>query len=261
MLTATALGAIISPLLLGPSATLAATLHLPGLAGLYLLAAATYTLAALLLRRPQTATTVQEHSAPRAALSSIDRRRAFGAVGVLAAANLLMVGVMSVAPVHLAHHGTSRATIGVVVAAHVAAMFAPSPLTGRLADRAGSAPTALLGLAVLAVTGIASVLLDTTDLVHTTVALLLLGLGWNLGLVGGSAMLVGAASTHARPRLEAIGEIAMGAGAAVSAPLAATALSSGLNTVWLLEAVLAALAATALAAYHATRLRPATTSQ
>ena len=41
----------------------------------------------------------------------------------------------------------------------------------------------------------------------------------------------------------------MGAGAAVSAPLAATALSSGLKTVWLLEAVLAALAATALASH------------
>ena len=72
-------------------------------------------------------------------------------------------------------------------------MFAPSTLTGRLADHAGPAPTALLGLAVLAVAGIVRVLLDATGPAHTAAALLLLGLGWNLGLIGGSAMLASAA--------------------------------------------------------------------
>lgn len=256
VLTATALGATAGPLLLGPTAALAALLHLPGATGLYLLATATYTLAALLLHRPQPAPTAPKRRAQPRAFSGVDRPSPLAAVGVLAAINLLMVGVMSVAPVHLVHHGTSRATVGVIVAAHVAAMFAPSPLTGRLADRAGPVPTALAGLAVLTVAGTVSVLLDATDPAHTTVALLLLGLGWNLGLVGGSAMLAGASSSpDARARLEAIGEIAMGATAAVGAPLAATALNSGLNSVWLLEAVLAALNAAALAAHHASRSR------
>jgi len=56
---------------------------------------------------------------------------------VLAATNLLMVGVMAVVPVALVHRCTSRAIVSVIVAAHVAA---------------------LLGLAVLTVADTASVL-------------------------------------------------------------------------------------------------------
>jgi hypothetical protein len=67
VLTATALGATASPLLLGPTAALAGTLRLPGATGLYLLATATYTLAALLLHRPQTALAAPKSLAQRGA--------------------------------------------------------------------------------------------------------------------------------------------------------------------------------------------------
>lgn len=255
VLTATALGATASPLLLGPAATLASAMRLPGPAGLYLLAMVTYALAAALLRQPQAPPAALKPRPMRSALKDIDRRGAISAVGVLAAANLLMVGVMSVAPVHLVHHGTSTTAVGIIVAAHVAAMFGPSPLTSRLADRAGPAPTALLGMAVLTMAGTASVLIDATDPAHTTLGLLLLGLGWNLSLVGGSAILTTAAPIDARPHLEAIGEIAMGTSAAVSAPLAGLAVSTGLTTVWLGEAAAAVLAATLFAGYVAIRPR------
>lgn len=256
VLIATAVGATLSPLLLGPTGALATALGLPAPVGLYLLAATTYTVAAVLLNPSRTATAPTAFVASRAPVAG-----RFRAIAVLACTNGLMVGVMTVAPVHLAHHGTSTSSIGAIIAAHVAAMFAPAPLTGRLADHAGALTTALLGLAVLATAGITSVQLGSDDATHTTIALLLLGFGWNLGLVGGSTMLAQTTRADARPQLEAIAEAVMGVGAAVSAPLAGLAITNGLRSVWLAEALIAALAATTLAGFHAARPRPANASR
>ncbi len=48
---------------------------------------------------------------------------------MLAATNLLMVGVMAVVPVALVHRCTSRAIVSVIVAAHVAALLGLAVLT------------------------------------------------------------------------------------------------------------------------------------
>lgn len=124
---------------------------------------------------------------------------------------------------------------------------------GRL-GRAGNTTIFLARYAAAAVSppghlarAISTVLVATA--LGATLGLLLLGptaaLASALHLPTSAGLYLLATATH----IEAIGEIAMGAGAAVSAPLAATVLSSGLKTVWLLEAVLAALAATALASH------------
>lgn len=135
-------------------------------------------------------------------------------------------------------------------------MLGPSPLSGRLVARAGAVTTVLAGLAILSVVGFASAVTGASSPAQTTIGLLLIGLGWNVGLVGGSAMLATASTDDARPHLEAIGEIAMGAGAAVSAPLAGLAISTGLSTVWLSGAVIAALATVLLIGSDVVRRRP-----
>jgi MFS family permease len=59
-----------------------------------------------------------------------------------------MVAAIAIAPLYLTQHGPRLDFVGVVVSIHVLCMFAPSPLTGWLADSAGRALVAGLGAAV-----------------------------------------------------------------------------------------------------------------
>jgi MFS family permease len=98
-----------------------------------------------------------------------------------------MVAVMTMTPVHLKSHGHESLS-AYVISLHIAGMYAFSPLVGRFADRAGRVAAVSVGAAVLvAGTGLAAVAGDGEALLFP--ALWLLGVGWNLGLIGGSTLL------------------------------------------------------------------------
>jgi len=145
---------------------------------------------------------------------------------VLGGTNLVMVAIMAVAPVHLMAHGHDLGFVGLAVSGHVLAMFAPSPVTGRLADRLGPAPVAAAGAVLLILAGIGGLGHDPGG--AAMVALLfVLGLGWNCGVVGGSALLAASVPPALRPRSEAIGEASMGLAAAAGAPAAGILVAVG----------------------------------
>ncbi|MFJ4903896.1 MFS transporter [Streptomyces sp. NPDC088727] len=230
---ATALGAVISPLLLGPSGTAAHAIGLPTLCGLYLVAFIAFGGSALLLAAgcsPRTPVLGRAASVLASGLrpargtvrlgAALREPAAVVALSALAGANFIMVGVMTLTPVHLSQHGAGHGVVGSFVALHVVGMFAPAPLVGRLADRYGPMPVVLIG-AVISLT--ASVLgsFSTGPTTMTTVHLVLAGLGWNFGVVGASTLLTGAVPGQLRPYVEGIGEATMGAAAVVVAPLVA----------------------------------------
>jgi MFS family permease len=99
-------------------------------------------------------------------------------------------------------HGHGLGATGLVIGLHVAAMFLPSPVTGRLADRYGSRPVAVGGGVALLGAG----LLAATAPVHSVgllaLALVLLGLGWNLGLLAGTTLVAGAVPLAGRARVQ-----------------------------------------------------------
>ena len=146
---------------------------------------------------------------------------------VLAAANFTMVAVMAVVPVHLHDHGAGLGMVGLLVGAHIGAMYLPSPLTGRLADALGGGTVAGMGaLLLLAAGGLAAT--AGTSQALTLAALLLLGAGWNAGLIGGSALLRDApVAPSLRTRAEGLGELGMGAAAAVGGGGAGPLLAAG----------------------------------
>jgi MFS family permease len=113
-----------------------------------------------------------------------------------------MVMIMTATPLHIRHGGSDLGIVGLVMSAHTLGMFAFSPLTGRLADRVGRQQIVLAGLAVL---GVSAVLAAVTP-IHSTglllAALFLLGLGWNLAFVAGSALLTVGFSPELRARLQ-----------------------------------------------------------
>lgn len=230
---ATAVGAIISPTLLGPSSALARGFGLPPLTGLYLVAIAAFGAAALLLavaanpRMPWVGfgarlltTGRANQSAGFGMLRSLTDPGTRLAVLVLAGNNFVMVGIMTIAPIHLTAHGHGLEVVGGVVALHVLGMFGPSPVTGYLADKFGARLVVFLGGVLLAVGGVAGMFADEHGTFLMTVHLLLVGLGWNCGVVGGSTMLTETVSDEVRPHSEGVGEAAMGTAAAVVAPLA-----------------------------------------
>lgn len=217
---ATAFGAVASPNLLGPSGDLAEALGLARLSGLYLVALLAFTAAsALLAALPRRALPAESQRVSRRELRT-GLRAARPALLVLGVTNLVMVAVMAVAPVHLAAHGHSLDVVGAVVGLHVLWMFAPSPLTGWLADRVGSMRVAAVGALLLVAAGGSGAIVDLTNGWAMAAVLSLLGLGWNAGVVGGSTMLATSVPPSLRPQTEGIGEVTMGLAAGAGAPAA-----------------------------------------
>ncbi|MEM7215977.1 MAG: MFS transporter [Pseudomonadota bacterium] len=99
----------------------------------------------------------------------------------------LMSFVMTGAPLAMVHHGHSvdHATLGIQW--HVMAMFGPSLITGTLIARFGKETIVLTGLAILVACAI--VALSGLELMHFWGSLVLLGLGWNFGFIGATAMI------------------------------------------------------------------------
>jgi MFS family permease len=228
VLFATALGAVASPNLLGPSGDLSEALDLPRLSGLYLVAAAAFLVAGLLLAtlpRRSLAIDAEQTVGPGELRKGLRSTRL--ALVVLGLTNFVMVAVMALAPIHLTEHGHSLDFVGVVIGIHVLCMFAPSPLTGWLADRAGSAAVAAAGAVLLAAAGATGATLDVSDGAAMAAMLALLGLGWNAGVVGGSMMLAASVPSALRPRTEGIGEVAMGLAAGAGAPAAGLIVAFG----------------------------------
>ena len=98
----------------------------------------------------------------------------------------LMTFVMTASPVAMVGHGHSIDQAALGIQWHVLAMYGPSFLTGRLMVRFGKERVAAVGLALIAASAI--VALNGTDIPHFWLALVLLGLGWNFGFIGATAM-------------------------------------------------------------------------
>lgn len=222
---AASVGAIVSPNLLGPSGAVADAIGLPDLAGLYLVAVPSFAIAAAILAAlPRSRGRLAPKGTGEVAARLAGVR---GPLVVLGGVNLVMVAVMAIAPVHLTDEGHSLDFVGLVVGIHVLGMFAPSPLSGWLTDRAGSATVVSIGALFLVAAGVTGALVDPSGHVGVTVVLLLLGLGWNAGIVGGSTLLAASVPAAERPRAEGLGEIAMGSAAAVGAVLAGLVVAFG----------------------------------
>lgn len=214
VLVATTIGAVAGPNLLAPASRLAAGLGIRPLAGPYVVASAGFAAAmwvlAVGLRAGGPAGRMPAVSARRRV--PVGRQQLAG-LGVLAVANLVMVSVMTMAPLQLRQTGSGLGAIGLVVSLHVAGMFAPSPLSGWLTGRIGRGPAATAaGALLVAASSLAAV--GAGDTIVLAIAMVLLGIGWNLSLIAGSTLLTADVPAAQRPRREGWGEATMGLAAA-----------------------------------------------
>ena len=173
----------------------------------------------------------------------IDTRGVRQGTIVMAISQLLMVAIMTMTPVHLQQHHHGLGTTGFIIGLHIAAMFLPSPLTGYLVDRWGPRRVAMLSGLVLAAAGVVGATAPPSSAPMIAVALVLVGLGWNLGLVSGTTFVAKATSPAVRARVQGRIDMAIsitGAGAAFGAgPVVAgagyAALSAGATVIALLS--------------------------
>lgn len=294
VLLGTTAGAVAGPNLVGPTGVVAEALGLAPLAGPFLLAAAAYGGAALvisLLLRPdpllearrmeiaaaEAALTSSSSSstpspspspspAAEAAATAADSERhavapvptriwtadVITGVVVMALTQFVMVGLMTMTPVHMRAHDHTVTVVGVVISLHVAAMFLPAPLSGLLVDKFGTRAVAVsAGLVLLAAGGLAA-LAPPQSTALVALALILLGLGWSLGLVAGTTVLTTSVPTTVRASVQGQADVA------VALSGAAGGLLSGLVFAWIdfrgLGFTLAALSLVVVAAVRPRRV-------
>lgn len=116
----------------------------------------------------------------------------------------LMNLVMTSTPLAVVGCGYDKADAGKVVTAHVLAMFVPSFFTGNLIARFGAPLIVGIGLAILGAAG--AVALTGVELEQFYLTLILLGLGWNFGFIGATAMLTSAHAPEERGRIQGIND-------------------------------------------------------
>ncbi|PRX96641.1 MFS transporter [Allonocardiopsis opalescens] len=269
VLVATTLGAVAGPNLVTPLGDLARAWGIPPLAGPFILAAAAYAAAALvlwLLLRPDPLTTARALAAAHEAADTpdpgetgggaADRRRLVLGAAVMVLVQLVMIAIMTMTPVHMTHHGHSVGAAGLVIAIHVGAMFLPSPLSGFLVDRYGAPPVAAAAGLTLVAAGLLAALAPPRSVPLLALALALLGLGWSLGLVSGTAIVTDSVPLATRARTQGMVDVAIAVAGAGGGMASGPIVAAGGYTVLSLLGGVIALAILPAVAYTA-RPRPA----
>lgn len=264
VLLGTTAGAVAGPNLVGPTGAVAESLGLTPLTGPFLLAAVAYGGAALVIalllrpdpllesRRREIAAAGNEiaaagevrdssSSSSSSSLSSLSSSTSvpvttptrvwtsevITGVVVMALTQFVMVGLMTMTPVHMRAHDHTVTVVGLVISLHVAAMFLPAPLSGLLVDKFGTRRVAVGAGLVLLAAGVVAAFAPPQSTLLMTAALILLGLGWSLGLVAGTTVLTTAVPTSVRATVQGQADVA------VALSGAAGGLLSGLVFAWI----------------------------
>jgi MFS family permease len=218
-------GAILGPLLVGPAGSAARRLGLTALAGPYALSAVLFGLALLVLfvrLRPEPREVARQVGAalptpaaagPARPLGEVLRDRSVRLAMIsLVFSQVVMTMLMVITSLHMTHHQHGLGNVSFVISLHVVGMFAFSLVAGRLTDRWGRAPVIALGAGLLVLSCLCAPL--SPRLLPLTLALFLLGLGWNLCFVGGSSLLADRLRPEERGRIQGVNDTLIGLAAA-----------------------------------------------
>ncbi|WP_216830693.1 MFS transporter [Alkalihalobacterium elongatum] len=213
-LVATTFGAVAGPNLVQVMGQFATSIGVPALAGPFILAATAYILAGLVilvLLRPDPLlvaqaisnnTKVKDDNSSSENESKLNNRGVVVGAMIMVLTQIVMVAIMTMTPVHMGHHGHGLSEIGLVIGIHIGAMYLPSLVTGILVDKYGRITMAIASGATLLVAGIVGAFAPGESLVMLIIALALLGLGWNFGLISGTALIVDSTTPSNRAKTQ-----------------------------------------------------------
>ncbi|WP_253182623.1 MFS transporter [Arthrobacter sp. SW1] len=256
-MVSTTLGAVAGPNLVQPLGAVAEGLGIPALAGPFLLAAAAYLAAGtvlLAMLRPDPFLLAKQLERVRAgtseaAFSKAPKPGAGAYLGgtVMVLTQMAMIAIMTMTPVHMRAHHHGLAEVGLVIGIHIGAMYLPSLLTGILVDRIGRTPMAIASGVTLLLAGVTAAVAPGDSLPLLILALALLGLGWNFGLIAGTALVVDNTVPANRARVQGALDVLVAlAGAAAGGLSGAVVAGSSYAVLALAGGVLALLLIPAL---------------
>ncbi|MDX3907905.1 MAG: MFS transporter [Pigmentiphaga sp.] len=116
----------------------------------------------------------------------------------------MMSFVMTAAPIAMVACGHTVGEAALGIQWHVLAMFAPSFFTGRLISRFGKERITMAGLILMAVSG--TVALAGLSVAHFWLSLVFLGVGWNLGFIGATALVTDCYRPEERTKVQALND-------------------------------------------------------
>ncbi|MHA6484175.1 MFS transporter [Paenibacillus sp. strain BS8-2] len=213
-MVSTTFGAVAGPNLVEVMGKVAESAGIPKLAGPFILGAAAFLLAGIIvfvMLRPDpffAARTIAEQNKANGMgngsdlLTVVNKRGLAAGATVMLLTQMVMVAIMTMTPVHMKHHGHGLSEVGIVIGIHVGSMFLPSLFTGMLIDKIGRMRMASAAGIVLLAAGVLGALGSGDSMPILITALALLGLGWNLGLISGTTLIVDAAPLNVRAKIQ-----------------------------------------------------------
>ncbi|MGE7910413.1 MFS transporter [Lysinibacillus xylanilyticus] len=258
----TTFGAVAGPNLVEIMGKVAVSIGVPSLAGPFILSATAFILAGLVLfimLRPDPLEIAKMIEADRReneygnkteSLSekAINKRGLTVGATVMVLTQIVMVAIMTMTPVHMKHHGHGLSEVGIVIGFHVGSMYLPSLVTGVLVDKIGRTAMSIASGVTLLCAGLLAAFAPSDSMVLLIVALSLLGLGWNFGLISGTAQIVDSTepSTRAKTqgKIDVLVALAGASGGALSGMVVANAsyatlsLAGGLLSLILIPVVI-----------------------
>ena len=136
----------------------------------------------------------------------------------------IMMLVMTATPVAMLGCGFSVKASSWVIQWHALAMFVPSFFTGSLISRYGAERISAIGMILLVAAAVAGLLGIAFE--NFAVGLVLIGLGWNFGFIGGTTMLTETYEPEEKNKAQGLNDFL------VFATTALTSLSAGKLLAW-----------------------------
>jgi MFS family permease len=244
----TTFGAVAGPNLVNVMGNFARSVGVPSLSGPFILAAAAYILAGVVLfimLRPdplviaRTIEATNQEPKEKGHLTTTEhtenKRGIFVGATVMVLTQVVMVAIMTMTPVHMIHHGLGLGAVGLVIGFHIGAMYLPSLVTGVLVDKLGRTAMAIASGATLLMAGLIAAFAPGDSMVLIVIALSLLGIGWNFGLISGTALIVDSTDTSTRAKIQGTVDVLIAlsgaAGGALSGMIVAGSSYSTLSIV------------------------------
>ncbi|QUG41646.1 MFS transporter [Psychrobacillus sp. INOP01] len=257
----TTFGAVAGPNLVEVMGEFASFIGVPSLAGPFILSATAFILAGLVLLimlRPDPLDIANRIAAYKQEYECVNKTESndkaknnrglmVGAM-VMVLTQIVMVAIMTMTPVHMTQHGHGLAEVGIVIGFHIGAMYLPSLITGVLVDKVGTTAMSIASGITLLFAGLLAAFAPSDSMILLVIALSLLGLGWNFGLISGTAQIVDSTDPSKRAKtqgtLDVFIALAGASGGALSGMVVANtsyttlSLSGGLLALFLIPVII-----------------------
>ncbi|MFD1445197.1 MFS transporter [Oceanobacillus profundus] len=212
-MVSTTFGAVAGPNLVEVMGNVALSIGVPELAGPFILSATAFIVAGIVLfafLRPDPfiiALKINENkqkTEPKKIPENnhLNKKRITVGALTMVLTQIVMIAIMTMTPIHMGHHGHSLGAIGLVIGFHIGSMYLPSLFTGILVDKIGRTAMVIASGVTLLASGIVAALAPGDSLLLLIVALSLLGIGWNFGLISGTALIVDATEPLTRAKTQ-----------------------------------------------------------